>query len=295
MTVFNLGSINVDHFYAVPHLPRPGETLPARDYRTGLGGKGANQSVAAVRAGSRVVHIGAIGPEDGWTIERLGAFGVDVSHVARVDVPTGRAVVCVDDSGENSIITFAGANREQHPDRIEAALSGAGRGDFLLTQNEVTHRVDAARIARARDVFVIYSAAPFNKAKVVEMLPHVDLLVVNEVEAEQLSSALGVETAAIAVPHLLITQGTRGSVWRDQATGRELCVPAFAVKAADTTGAGDCFIGYTAAGLEQGLSAEDAMRLGAAAAALKVTRRGTADAIPARAEVDAFLAERGSE
>jgi ribokinase len=295
MAVFNLGSINVDHFYRVPHLPVPGETLPAREYRTGLGGKGANQSVAVARAGSRAVHIGTIGPDAAWTIERLRGFGVDVSQIASIEAPTGHAIIYVDDRGENSIVTFAGANRVQNLKRIKSAMAKAGEGDILLVQNEVSHKAETAKFARDRGMFVVYSAAPFDADVVAGMLPHVDLLVVNEVEAEQLSDTMGVSPAGIAVPHLLITRGTKGSVWRDQMNGRELFAPAFAVDAVDTTGAGDCFIGYTAAGMDQGMCAEESMRLGAAAAALKVTRPGTADAMPSRDEVDAFLAGRVSK
>ncbi|MCB1330744.1 MAG: ribokinase, partial [Maritimibacter sp.] len=126
-----------------------------------------------------------------------------------------------------------------------------------------------------------------------KMLPHVDLLVLNEVEAGQLAEAMGMPVEEVPVPHMLITLGARGARWRDQQTGDVTEVPAFPVEPVDTTGAGDCFIGYVLAGLDQGMSREEAMRFGTAAAAIKVTRTGTADAIPARAEVDAFLETEG--
>ncbi|MCB2111598.1 MAG: ribokinase [Rhodobacteraceae bacterium] len=289
MSVWNLGSINVDLFYRVPHLVQPGETLPAKSHQTGLGGKGANQSVAIARAGAQVHHIGMIGSDNHWVLDRLSGYGVDVTHVTQAEAATGHAIIMVDELGENSIVTFAGANYAQLVGNIEAALSEAQAGDILALQTEVSHLAEAAQIAHARGLFVVYSAAPFKPDIAKKMLPHVDLLVLNEVEAGQLAAAMGMPVEDVPVPGMLITLGGRGARWRDQQTGQVTEVPAFHVEPVDTTGAGDCFIGYVLAGLDQGLSREEALRLGAAAAALQVTRPGTADAIPTRAEVDAFL------
>lgn len=289
MSVWNLGSINVDLFYRVPHLVLPGETLPAKSHQTGLGGKGANQSVAIARAGAEVHHIGMIGDDNTWVLDRLAGYGVDVTHVTRAEAATGHAIIMVDEMGENSIVTFAGANYAQLVGNIEAALNEAKEGDILALQTEVSHLAEAAQIARARGMFVVYSAAPFKPDIAKKMLPHVDLLVLNAVEAGQLAEALGMPVEEVPVPNMLITLGSQGARWRDQASGEVTEVAAFPVEPVDTTGAGDCFIGYVLAGLDQGLSRAEALRLGAAAAALKVTRPGTADAIPSRAEVDGFL------
>lgn len=291
MTVFNLGSINVDLFYRVPHLPEPGETLPATAHETGLGGKGANQSVAVARAGSTVRHVGMIGRDNHWVLDRLTGYGVDVSHVGRTDAATGHAIIMVDEAGENAIVTFAGANYQQSLEAISSVLESAAAGDIFMMQNEVSLKREAARLAREKGLFVVYSAAPFKPEVVEDLLPFVDLLVLNEIEAGQLAEALGKPVADIPVPHLMITRGSKGASWRDQASGEVVDMPAVPVEPVDTTGAGDCFIGFTVAGLDQGLGRAAAMRLGAAAAALKVTRPGTADAIPSFPEVEAFLAE----
>jgi len=290
MTVFNLGSINADHFYRVPHLPAPGETLAATGHTIGLGGKGANQSVAVAKAGSHAVHIGAVGSDGAWAVERIKGYGVNVGHIATVGAPTAHAIINVDDAGENAIVIFSGANKQQDSARIMDALSGAGAGDTLLLQNETSHQVEAAKTAQALGLKVVYSAAPFDAEATARILPHVSLLVVNQVEADQLSKALGLAPAAFPVAQLLITKGADGAIWRDQALGQQVETAAFPVSPVDTTGAGDCFIGYTVAGMDQGMDAKQAMRLGAAASAIKVTRHGTADAIPDRAEVNAFLA-----
>ncbi|MBT2131824.1 ribokinase [Aliiroseovarius lamellibrachiae] len=290
MTVFCFGSINIDNFYQMPHLPQPGETLAATGYACGLGGKGANQSVASARAGSVTKHIGAVGDDGAWCLDKLRDMGVDTAQIATTTTATGHANVCVDPSGENMIVLAPGANHAQNLERTQRALRGADPGDILLLQNEVNLVKEVATLAKNLGLFVIYSAAPFDANAAQEVLPLCDLLVVNEVEAQQLSEALGVSVNEIEVPAVLITRGAKGAVWRDQITKSETKAPAFKVTPVDTTGAGDCFIGYVAAGLDQGLLVADALRLASAASALQVTRPGTADAIPMRADVDAFLA-----
>ncbi|MBZ4022029.1 ribokinase [Rhodobacter sp. TJ_12] len=292
MTIFNLGSINADHFYRLPHLPLPGETLAASTYDRGLGGKGANQSVAAARAGADVRHIGAIGADGRWMREELRADGVDCTHVAEGETASGHAIINVDADGENSIVIFGGANRAIPLTALEAALSDAEPGDYLLMQNETALQVEAVALARRKGVFVAYSAAPFEAEAVGAVLDKLDLLLLNAVEAAQLCAALNVELQALPVRAICVTHGAKGAVWHDLVAGTEYEQPAFKVEAVDTTAAGDTFTGYLVAGLADGLKPAQAMRLAAAASAVKVTRAGTAAAIPQRSEVDAFLTAR---
>ncbi|MEZ5733514.1 MAG: PfkB family carbohydrate kinase [Paracoccaceae bacterium] len=289
MAIYNLGSINIDHFYRVGHFPAPGETLAAESYATGLGGKGANQSAAAAKAGARVFHIGAVGREGGWTVDRLRSWGVDTRHIAMTDDPTGHAIITLDRSGENTIVLFPGANRSMPFALAEAALAGAMAGDTLLLQNETAHQGDAARLARSLGMQVVYSAAPFDVAAITAVMDDITLLALNAVEAAQLTAALGVALDQLDVPEILITRGADGAEWRAR-DGRRATATAPKVDVADTTGAGDTFLGYFVAGRDMGLSPDAALRRASAAAGLKVTRRGTADAIPTAAEVDAFLA-----
>ena len=286
MTIFNLGSINIDHFYRLPHLPAPGETLAATDYSVGLGGKGANQSAAAAKAGAQVVHVGAVGPEGGWCIDRLRGWGVDTSGIAMIDTPTGHAIINVDTGGENTIILFPGANRAMPFDAVERALERAKPGDTLLLQNETAHQAKAAKRARERGLRVFYSAAPFAVDAVRAVMEYVSVLAVNAVEADQLSAALGVTLDDLAVPELLVTRGGAGAEWRGD--GKIYRAAPVKVDAVDTTGAGDTFAGYFAAARDAGMTPAEALDLAGAAASLKVTRAGTADAIPTRTEVDAF-------
>lgn len=284
MTVYNLGSINLDHVYRVPHLPQPGETLSALEYAVGLGGKGANQSVAAVRAGATTRHIGGIGADGRWALEELQSYGVDVSRVTIRDQPTGHAVINVDPGGENAIVILAGANRALNLGAVADALAGAETGDTLLMQNETSFQVEAARIAQEKGMRVVYSAAPFDPDAVRAILPHLSLLAVNEGEAAQLENALGYRPEI----DMVITRGAKGAEWISAAAD-PVHQPAFPVRPVDTTGAGDTFIGTLAAALDLGLLRPEALRRAAAAAALQVTRQGAARAIPTAQEVTAFL------
>ena len=292
MTIWNLGSINIDKIYRLPRHPAPGETLAALSYATGLGGKGANQSVAAARAGGRVQHIGAVGEDGGWTLERLALAGVDVSRVATGAQATGHAVILVAEDGENIIVIHPGANREIPAHAVTAGLAESRPGDLLLIQNETSAQEAAAREGRERGLRVAYSAAPFEVEAVRAVLPYLSLLLLNELEARQLEDALGQPLATLGIPDIVVTRGARGASWITE--GEEIVsVPAHTVDVLDTTGAGDCFAGYLVAALDEGAGPEAAMRLAAAAAAMQVGRPGAGDAMPSRMDVEAFLAARG--
>ncbi|MWB76951.1 ribokinase [Pseudooceanicola sp. 216_PA32_1] len=285
MTVWNLGSVNADRFYAVPHIPAAGETLAATGYAEGLGGKGANMAVASARAGSRVELIGAVGADGGWMRDRLASYGVSVAHVAQVEGPSGHANIAVDGDGENQILILPGANVLLDRGQVAAALAAAAAGDIFVCQNETNLQREAADIARAQGLRVAYAAAPFSAGAVGRMLPVTDLLVMNAVEARQLEEATGTAPADLPVRDVVITLGPDGCRWIDTVSGQSRDFPSPRVSAVDTTGAGDTFTGYLLAGLDQGAGMPEALHLALRAAALKVTRRGTADAIPARDEV----------
>ncbi|OCX61622.1 ribokinase [Thioclava sp. SK-1] len=292
--IFNLGSINSDLVYGLPHFPAPGETLSAINHRRGLGGKGANQSIALARAGATVTHIGAVGPDGAWMTDQLRCAGVECDHIQQLDCASGHAVIYVDPHGENSIVIYPGANVALRDNDVMVALAQAGPDDILVLQNETSALLSAARAAHAKGMFIAYSAAPFDAQAVRDILPYLSLLLCNEGEARQLSQALGLEVSAIPVKHLVITKGAKGAVWLDPAAD-PITVPSFKVIPVDTTGAGDTFAGYLVAGLSEGKSPANAMHLASAAAALSVTRAGAADAIPTRAEVDAFWAAQPKE
>jgi ribokinase len=286
MTIFNLGSINADHVYRVPHLPGPGETLATTSMQTGLGGKGANMSVAAARAGSHVAHIGAIGSDGIWARNRLLEYGVDTRHIAELDVPTGHAIINVDDAGENAITLFAGANQAISEDSVANVLSTGSTGDILVTQNETNAQGVAAKVGSKLGFRVCYAAAPFDASAVKAVLPYLDFLILNAVEAKQLEQALGVSIEELDVADIIITLGSDGARWISEGVDQHFA--AIKVDPVDTTGAGDTFTGYVLAGLDRGLTMGQSISLAMRAAALMVMRMGTADVIPDLKEVEAF-------
>ena len=288
MTVFNLGSINIDLVYTVPHFPAPGETLTTLDHQRTLGGKGANQSIALARAGGDVRHIGATNREDEWLRAEMRGAGVGMSGVQDSSLATGHAIVSVSVDGENQILLFPGANHDIDMDDANATLDQAGDGDWALLQNETNGGAEFVAAARHRGLKLAYSAAPFDAEITAGLLPHTDLLIVNEGEAEALAAMLGRPATEAGIPHLVITRGGDGADYTGEAGSFQQ--PAFGVDVVDTTGAGDCFFGYFLAELAVGVAVPQALRLASAAGALHVTRQGAGAVIPDRADVEAFLA-----
>lgn len=288
MAVFCFGSINIDHVLSVPHLPGPGETLTATESRVNLGGKGANQSVAVARAELGVRHVGAVGQDGQVVLSRLSAFGVDTSHVAMVEAPTGRADIRVETGGENSIVILPGANAAQSREMINRAIATASPGDLWLMQNETDLQIEAALAARQAGLRVVYSAAPFDAAAVRAVLQDVSVLLMNRIEADQLIAALGCDLHALPCQAVAVTLGADGVAWYASGSADPLRIAGRPVTPVDTTGAGDTFAGYLAAGLDQKMEIGAALRRANAAAALACTRAGAAEAIPSLEDVRRF-------
>lgn len=287
MAIWNLGSVNIDYIYHLPHLPQPGETLAASNFAIGLGGKGANQSIAAAKAGASPRHLGAMGIGDDWVVTQLQKAGVNTDGLRRLeDEATGHAIILLDQDAENSIVIHPGANSALEVNDLKQRMAEIESGDILLIQNETNCQAEAAQIAQAVGARVIYSAAPFDLGAVAEIMPYASILAMNTGESEQFFAAYPDD---IAVEGILITHGAKGAEYRDLKNGRTYEQRAFPVDPVDTTGAGDTFAGYFAAGLDRGVDVPDALRLASAAAALKVTRPGAGGAIPALQDVEEFL------
>ena len=285
--ILNIGSLNLDYVYAVPHFVEAGETLLSSRRDVFAGGKGLNQTVAAARAGAEVCHGGAVGADGDMLLDLLRDAGADVSAVARVDVPTGHAVIQVSPQGENAILILGGANRAVSPETVGIALEKVGPGDILLLQNEINGLDHIIRRAARKGLRILFNPAPMEEAVKDLPLELLDTLIVNEGEGKALAGDMDALKAAYPNQKILLTQGSRGaSLW----TGSEVIFqPAFPVEAVDTTAAGDCFLGYYAAALAENLPYAAALRLAAAASALSVQRQGAAPSIPLRGEVEDFL------
>ena len=287
-SVVVVGSINLDVSVTVDRLPAPGETLLGGTVRRSGGGKGANQAVAAARAGGAgTAMVGALGDDaDGAALRAaLQSAGIDCARVATSTSPTGTALITVDGSGENTIVVAAGANDDVRLD--DASTETVGAADVVLAQLEIPQRtVLAAARARHAGALLVLNAAPY-AAVDPELLAEVDVLVVNEHEALGLSGAPTVDEAVRvlldSVPAVLVTLGAKGARL-DRRDGPHLAVAAPLVDAVDTTGAGDTFCGVFGATLARGGDDLTALRLASAAASLAVERKGAQDAVPTAAE-----------
>ncbi|MCZ4280199.1 ribokinase [Kiloniella laminariae] len=289
-TIINVGSINVDHVYRVPYFVKPGETLPTISYQRVLGGKGANQSVALARAGEKVRHVGAIGEDHRWILDELSKAAVAVDDITVADVPTGHALIQVDDNAENCILLYPGANHALALDDIGGIFKTAEPDSWVLFQNEMPNLGEMIVLAKAAGAKVAVNPAPFDTAARDIPFDKIDLLIVNDIEAEELAASLpgGDEQALTRLcPLVIITRGTKGAICHS--AGENIEVPAFVVEAVDTTGAGDTFVGYILSSLASGMNIANAMQRASAASALAVTKPGASVAIPTSAEVQAFI------
>jgi len=278
MNVLNIGSLNIDLVYRVPHIVQPGETIAARSFARFAGGKGLNQSIALARAGAAVCHAGAIGNDGLFLRKMLESEGVDCSGIAVLEqIPTGSALIQVADDGENSIVVCGGANQELELPMVEAALGRMAPGDAVLLQNEISALPDIFQAAAARRLRLFFNPSPMVNALAELPLELADTLLVNEGEGALLNR---LAPEKLAQCNVLTTLGSRGACYRSR-SGETFAVPAAkASKIVDTTGAGDTFTGYFVAGLARGLAVDAAMTEAAAAAAIAVSRPGAAASIP---------------
>lgn len=289
-SILNLGSINIDIVYGVPHFVSPGETLASQSLTRGAGGKGFNQSVALARAGASVCHLGLVGEDGGWLRDMLKAEGVDVQYLGTSQEPTGHAIIQVDASGQNAIIIHGGANTAMDREELMSLMSKALRpGDIFLAQNETAWVSEALALARKLGAIVAYNPAPMSPSRRDIPGDCVDYLFVNEGEAMELADAADTDAATVALRarwpglRLVLTLGSKGVRYEDAEAS--LQVPALKVDAVDTTAAGDTFIGYFLAGVAQGKPVRQCLEVACRAAAISVTRRGAADSVPYRAEL----------
>lgn len=283
-----VGSANVDLVLPVQRIPRPGETVLASGLTRGPGGKGANQAVASARAGASTQFVAALGADDGGALLREALDGVELSLVQTVDAPTGTAIITVDADGENAITVAPSANaRLQLTPEARVAVAEA---KIVLSQLEIPFGTVQAAAEASR--YFILNAAPAAELSD-ELLGHVDLLVVNETEAEAVA---GTKLSALLdrVPAAVVTLGAEGAVILTRGAD-EVRVPAVKVEVVDTTAAGDTFCGVLAATLAAtSTTASDltnAVRRATVAASLSVQTAGAIPSVPHGEIIDARAAE----
>ena len=289
-----VGSANVDLILPVQRIPRPGETVLAGVMTRGPGGKGANQAVASARAGARTAMVAALGADDGGALLRdaLSSAGVDLSLVSSSDAPTGTAIITVEAGGENAIVVAPGANGELTLSDAAATVVGAAK--IVLSQLEIPFAT--VQQAAATSSYFILNAAPAAELPD-ELLADVDLLVVNETEAEAIA---GANRSALLkkVPAAVVTLGGAGAVILTRGDD-EIVVPGLPVDVVDTTAAGDTFCGVLAATLSAlsgtdaitGRDLTNAVRRANVAASLSVQAAGALPSVPHGDAIDARYAE----
>jgi ribokinase len=295
-----VGSINLDLITSVSRLPGPGETVSGAAFRTEPGGKGANQAVAAARAGTPVKMIGSVG-QDAFAeaaIAGLHESHVDLSCVQRVDGRTGIAQILVDQHGEDNIAVVAGANTRTSPHLLDGLA--IDEKDVALLQHEIPLETVARALdlARTKGATSILNTAPF-EPDAATLLEKADIVVANETEFDLYANALdlsGIDRedrmdafAARTGKTVIVTLGGEGV--RVAGPSGRLHVPAMRITPVDTVGAGDTFCGYLGGGLHAGLPLEAAVRQASVAASLTCLKPGAQSAMPHLSDVEGCRSE----
>jgi ribokinase len=299
-----VGSSNTDMIIKLDRLPKPGETVIGGEFSTAAGGKGANQAVAAARAGGDVTLVARVGSDmfGRQAVERFTSDGIDIRHVLEdSSSPSGVALIFVDQHGENSIAVASGANARLAPADVLGASEAINSADIMVTQLETpVETVQAAvELAAEHGVRVVLNPAPARPLGE-DILRRVSVLTPNETEAalltgmevshESEAEAAAEKLLAMGVGTVLMTLGARGAFVLNS-DHREL-VAGFPVEAVDATAAGDVFNGALAVALAEGVALTQAVRFANAAAALSVTKLGAQPSAPSRAEIEGFLRSR---
>lgn len=295
MKILNFGSCNIDMVYAMDHIVLPGETQTSIRVDRFAGGKGLNQSIAVARAGASVYHAGCIGHDGQFLLDMLSQSNVDTSLIKRVPEPNGHAIIQVSRDGQNSIFLYPGSNAMVDEAYIDGVLAGFSAGDILLLQNEISNVKYLIDRAYEKQMCIVLNPSPYNGVLEEVDIHKVSCLILNQVEAEQMT---GMQEPEEAITYLhntypgiqvMLTLGHHGCIFSDGA--QKVRQAAFSVKAVDTTAAGDTFTGYFVAGMASQMEWEDNLKLASAAAAIAVTREGAAPSIPERNEVLKWLEE----
>lgn len=298
MKVLSFGSMNVDHVYHVPHIALPGETIASEAYSVFPGGKGLNQSIALARAGLDVWHAGKLGSQGLFLKELLEENRVHTEFIELSQEPTGHAVIQVDPAGQNSIFLFGGTNRTISPEHIRETLRHFSPGDVLVCQNEINSLEELTEAAVRQGLLLAFNPSPMDGAVTRRIIERASWIYVNETEAQAITGLASEDADRLADallrfssrPEWILTLGSKGScsIRKGEAILKQGIFP---VQVADTTAAGDTFSGYHLAAVLQGKSRQEALRRGALAAALAVSRSGASSSIPTLQELTDLAGE----
>lgn len=290
MKILVFSSLNIDHNYYVKQIAKPKETIFAKEYNVVSGGKGLNASIALARSGVHVYLAGNIG-NDAKILEKVLADNkVDTTYLNKVDEPNGHAVIQIDENGENSIFIYGGSNQSITTEYIDFVLSKFGKGDLLILQNEINNQIYLINKASELGLTIMLNPSPFNDDIYTYPLSKIDYFFINEVEGKGFTNETDplriLDELKVMYPKakVVLTLGSIGAYYQDG--DYRIFQEAFKVKAIDTVGAGDTFMGYFSYGLSQGFNPEKCLLLATKASSLTVQRKGAADSIPTLKEVN---------
>jgi len=287
--ILNIGSINIDYVYAVPHFVRSGETLFAESRRIFPGGKGLNQSVALARAGADIGHAGIVGDDGIGCVKVLSDAGVDTNLIEKSKASTGHTVIQVTPEGRNCILLYQGANRELDEGFVDRALKSFGEGDILVLQNEVSCIGYAMKAAAAKKMKIAFNPSPMDAKIPGYPLELVTWFLLNEIEGHALTGekepdgilrSLGEKYESACV---VLTLGEAGVCCISE--GRIHRHRAYETSVVDTTAAGDTFTGYFISSMASGKTLNDSLGIASIAASIAVSQKGAAVSIPCMDEV----------
>lgn len=301
-----VGSSNTDLIIQVPEIPRPGETLLGGKFSTFPGGKGANQAVAASRAGGEVIFVAAVG-DDSYGQEAVRGYQLDQIDTENIKVcrntPSGVAMITVSARGENAIAVASGANAKLGPEDMDDAEEAFDEAAVMLVQLEIPLETVARAVELCSDLATTVILNPAPAAELPDsILSGTDIITPNETEMERLTGiTIRTENDAArasealhqkGIPTVIVTMGAQGAFLSHRPSNLQKMIPGFLVKAEDSTAAGDVFNGQLAVALTEGKTLVEAIQLANAAAALSVQKLGAQSSIPMREETDDFLSKQ---
>lgn len=293
MKVLNIGSMNLDYVYQVDHIVEPGETISSDGMNIFLGGKGMNQSIALAKAGVEVYHGGMIGEDGQPFLDACEEYEVHAEYIHKISGKTGHTIIQIDKEAQNCILLFGGANQMLTEEYIDEVLAGFEAGDILLLQNEVNNISYIVDKAYEKGMEIALNPSPFNSRLADVDMSKIRIFLLNEIEGGQITGLSAPEEILAEMckrfpkAKIVLTLGKDGAVYAEQ--GKVYRQPIFKVKAVDTTAAGDTFTGYFLAGMVEGMSIEDTLKMSAKASSIAVTRQGAVPSIPYRNEVEEAL------
>ena len=295
MKVLNIGSMNLDLVYSVDHIVQPGETEASFALDTFLGGKGLNQSMALAKAGVEVYQGGMIGEDGQVFLDACKQYGVKADYIRTVPGKSGHAVIQRDKNAQNCILLYGGANQMLTEEYVDSVLSGFGKDDILLLQNEVNQMPYIVDKAYEKGMQIALNPSPFNEKLDEVDMKKISIFLLNEVEGNQVTGLTDPDEIIAEMlgrfpnAKIVLTLGKDGAMYAD--ASQKHFQPIFKVKAVDTTAAGDTFTGYFLAGLLDGMPVPEILKMSAKASSIAVTRAGAVPSIPYRDEVMTALAE----